>query len=254
MAVPPATALHMGYLCMIPACQHYPAMLLPLALSHLESSACISAEGSVSHLVCGSQTVSLQRQRLGVTGVALNVSVSQGGRGVWGQLQWQQRRQRQQWQQLGLASTACGNCPADHRLQAASRLVRGRRLSSTDRLHELVRLAPMLLCPKRCAPRCATPHSAALDCTALTAHAQPLCWQQSSTSHHILWHNPRWPLLNAPPPSRCWKKGARVFSNSYGRRIKTNVLDAPNLAQKKAIETLTKQGEPGTEFGWQAAR
>jgi hypothetical protein len=32
-----------------------------LALSHLESSACISAEGSVSHPVCGSQTVSLQK-------------------------------------------------------------------------------------------------------------------------------------------------------------------------------------------------
>lgn len=63
MAVPPATALHMGYPCMIPACQHYPAMLLPLALSHLESSACISAEGSVSHPVCGSQTVSLQKER-----------------------------------------------------------------------------------------------------------------------------------------------------------------------------------------------
>ena len=65
MAVPPATALHMGYSCMIPACQHYPAMLLPLALSHLESSACISAEGSVSHSVCGSQTVSLQKERKG---------------------------------------------------------------------------------------------------------------------------------------------------------------------------------------------
>ena len=63
MAVPPATALHMGYPCMIPACQHYPAMLLPLALSHLESSACISAEGSVSHPVCGSQTVSLQKEK-----------------------------------------------------------------------------------------------------------------------------------------------------------------------------------------------
>jgi hypothetical protein len=34
---------------MIPACQHYPAMLLPVALSLLESSACISAEGSVSY-------------------------------------------------------------------------------------------------------------------------------------------------------------------------------------------------------------
>ena len=65
MAVPPATALHMGYSCMIPACQHYPAMLLPLALSHLESSARISAEGSVSHSVCGSQTVSLQKERKG---------------------------------------------------------------------------------------------------------------------------------------------------------------------------------------------
>ena len=64
MAVPPATALHMGYPCMIPACQHYPAMLLPLALSHLESSACISAEGSVSHPVCGSQTVSLQKEKV----------------------------------------------------------------------------------------------------------------------------------------------------------------------------------------------
>jgi hypothetical protein len=36
LAVPPATALHMGYSRLIRACQHYPAILLPLALSHLE--------------------------------------------------------------------------------------------------------------------------------------------------------------------------------------------------------------------------
>ena len=38
-----------------------------------------------------------------------------------------------------------------------------------------------------------------------------------------------------------------MFSNSYGRTLKSTTLDAPNLAQKKAIETLTKQGKPGAE-------
>ena len=70
----------------------------------------------------------------------------------------------------------------------------------------------------------------------LHVNAHPLCQQHIYTTP-------------SPPgsPSRCWKKGARVFSNSYGRTIRTATVDATNLAQKKAIETLTKQGKPEAE-------